>query len=145
MHIQRVQETIDLLRNSSAGPYEFNYSTYGSQHPCGTVACAAGYMTQHKPFQEQGFYAPAWHRVLYPKFKGERGTGALMSFLEMSEKDVMDTFYNLEYSLGYKTWCLVTAADVANHLQLLLNKELALTKNHTIITLPVFRKELEYV
>jgi hypothetical protein len=118
MNFERVRETIHLLHRVTDHKLPFDYTGYGHTTPgqsCATVACAAGYMTLHKPFQEQGF-RPESLLVLSPCYAGLVGYAALAAFLDIPPMVAKSVFIHLGTYIG-KDSRKVTATDVANFLQ----------------------------
>ena len=122
MNIERMEETIKLLRNTEL---EFDYSEWGSVEDCGTAACAGGLMTLYPPFRAQGLYHD--ERNLQPRYEDAdgfiwRGAYALAVFLDIDEEDAENAFIDLDCMLG-KNCNEITANDVADFLELLIKEE----------------------
>jgi hypothetical protein len=130
MHIERMKETIALLRRvhkrQARAKRKFNYRSWGgiSEYwQCRTTACAGGEMALHKPFQKQGL-RPNSNLNFTPVFaEGHNhnfGETALAKFLGITHAQARMIFVNLDVKLDI--WRSdVTAEHVADALQNLLD------------------------
>jgi hypothetical protein len=82
-------------------------------------------MTLHKPFNDQGLSHP--HRSLAPLFKGLLGEDALALFLGITNRQAEAGFVLLGNDSAKSE---VTADDVANYLEKLLNAKLKRDARH---------------
>jgi len=125
MRVDRIKETIKLLRNASSVLNTFDYSCWGERiNSCDTVACAGGLMTLYPPFNARGLYhvygsfAPMYDT----KDQTFYGVTALEVFLELTEEQATTAFCSLHAHLG-KSMAAITADDVADYLESLLEEE----------------------
>jgi hypothetical protein len=128
-----MKETISLLNRVHEEKKEFSFRHWGkvtldpkTKEPCETRACAGDYMVLHEPFQKQGL-KPFSLTNLLPTFDGFGGLAALAAFLGISDGDAGDIFVRgcvPGHIVKRKPEWEVTAKDIADLLQTLLNIEL---------------------
>lgn len=125
MNIDRMKEAIAVLRKVQFHEGEldnrrFDYSIWR----CGTAACAGGFLCLHQPFIDQGLLM--FNNV--PLYEDESGASALGLFLDLDQEQATNAFLDMDCVLSLKhnlrvAVTDVTAGDVADYLQTLLDEE----------------------
>ncbi len=123
MHIARIKEAVRWLKQVHAEARPFDYSTWGStEHPCGTFACAGGWLTLNPALQAQGLghtnilgEGIISESNLVPTYAGKIDIIALAEFFEITEREAMSIFI-----YATKDFHEITAYDIAELLEALL-------------------------
>ncbi len=131
MHIERIKEAVRWLKQVHAEARPFDYTNWGStEHPCGTVACAGGWLTLNPALQAQGLDHTtsldyrATESNLIPTYAGKTDIIALAEFFEITVQEALNIFVRGTHQL-YATKCIdeLTAYDIVELLEALLPLE----------------------
>jgi hypothetical protein len=129
MNIERMKMAIERLNNLPKNRGRtFNYAVFFRAKTCGTLACAAGELALYKPFNKMGLYMDKFGRIFYNISKNTfTHENAIVEFLGITSKQGEKAFIDLDTVLGIRM-SEVTAKHVADYLQSLLDKKMALVK-----------------
>ncbi len=130
MHIERIKEAVRWLKQVHAEARPFDYSNWGStEHPCGTIACAGGWLTLNPALQAQGLghcKQIISKSNLIPTYAGKRGIGAIAEFFEITVPEAMHIFIDAPNQPNApKSFAEITAYDIAELLEALLPLDVA--------------------